>query len=150
MKNYTIYEDGNGGQLEVQSNDILTTDSLYTLAYLKMFGGNVEADTRPQSDVIELHSDWWGNDKTKPSDMWINSKTERTLKGIELSSRSLETIKQAVKQDLDSLTQFGGIEVTINIVSLNRVKITIDTTQGDNLSMIWDNTRNEVIQERWL
>jgi hypothetical protein len=147
MKNFTIYEDGNGGQLSVQSNDIVTTDALYTLAYLKMFGGNLLADTKPTSDAIELHHDWWGNNKNKPSSGWINSQTERILKGIVLNSQSVEKIKTAVEKDVESLTQFGTISVTVNILSLNNVKITIDTEQGDNLSLIWDNTKNEVIQE---
>lgn len=146
MKNYSIYDDGNGGQLTVQSNNILTTDSLHTLAYLKLFGGNLEANTKPKSDVIEIHSDWWGNDKEKQSSTWINSNTERVLRGIVLNSQSVEKIITAVKKDVESLTQFGTITVTVNIVSLNKVKIIIDTEQSDNLSMIWDSTKNEVIQ----
>lgn len=148
--NKSIYEDGNGGQLAFRNNDIMTTTSLSILAYLAMFSGNVEANTKPLSDVVELHYDWWGNDKSKQSDTWINSNTERILTGIALNSQSLEKIKQAIEKDTEFLSQYGTVIITVIIVSLSRVKITIETNQDDNMSLIWDSTKNEIIESQWL
>lgn len=148
--NKAIYEDGNGGQLSFRNNDIMTTKSLSVLAYLAMFGGSREGNTKPLSDAIELHYDWWGNNKNRQSSTWINSNTERVLSGIVLNSRSLEKIRQAIEKDTEKLTQFGTLNITVNIVTLNRVKIIIEVQQGDSLSLIWDNSRNEIIESQWL
>lgn len=150
MLNKTIYEDGNGGQLEFANNDILTTDGLLILAYIAMFGGNREASTKPESDVIELNFDWWGNDKSNQSNTWINSETEKALIGATLNSQGLETIKQAIKSDVSFLEDFGELDIVVQIIGLNQLKITISLNQQDNLSLIWDSTRNEIIQNRWL
>lgn len=147
MLNKTIYEDGNGGQLYIESNDIATTDSLYVLAYLAMFGGNREADTKPSSDVVELNFDWWGNDKDKSSFTWINSKTERTLQGLALNSQAVEKVKQAVKSDLSFLSGYGELTIDVSITSVNRLKINITLNQNENVSLIWDSTRQEVIKK---
>lgn len=148
--NKSIYEDGNGGQLAFRNNDIMTTTSLSIQAYLAMFSGNVEADTKSLSDVVELHYDWWGNDKLKQSTTWVNSNTERILTGIALNSQSLEKIKQAIEKDTQFLSQYGTVIITVIIVSLSRVKITIETNQDDNMSLIWDSTKNEIIESQWL
>jgi hypothetical protein len=150
MLNTTIYEDGNGGQLAIRNNDIATTNSLFMIAYISMFGGNREASTKPLSDSQELNYDWWGNDKNEQSSNWINSETERTLTGISLNSQSIERIKQAVKTDVDILKEYGELNVDVNIISINRVKITITLNQSDNLSIIWDVSNNEIISELWL
>lgn len=148
--NKSIYEDGNGGQLAFRNNDVMMTTSLSILAYLAMFSGNIKANTKPLSDVVELHYDWWGNNKSKPSSTWINSNTERTLTGITMNSQSLEKIKQAVKKDTQFLSEYGEVIITVIIVSLNSVKITIETNQDDNLTLIWDSTKNEIIESQWL
>lgn len=150
MLNRTIYEDGNGGQLLQRNNDIATTDSLAILAYLAMFGGNKDASTKPLSDEQKLNYDWWGNYKEEKSETWINSETEKILTGIVLNSRSIETITQAVKKDTSKLQQYGEIEIEVNIVSLNRVRIKIITSQGDDFTIVWDNTKNEIVEEIWL
>lgn len=146
MLNKTIYEDGNGGQLLIESNDIATTESLYMLAYTAMFGGNINGDTEPKSDVVQLHYDWWGNNKDLSSSTWINSKTERTLRGLALNSQAIEKIKQAVKSDVSFLQEYGTIAIDVAITSINTVNIDITLNQGDNVSFIWDSNRQEVIK----
>lgn len=145
--NKTIYDDGNGGQLAIRNNDILTTSSLFTLAYLAMFGGNKLSNTVAEISQNELQYDWWGNYRSTPSSAWINSSTERVLTGIELNSQTIESIKQAVTEDVRFLSDFGELTVNVNIVSLNRVKISVTLNQEDIISIIWDNTINEVIEQ---
>ena len=150
MNNYSIYESGDGGQLFIQNNNIQKTSALYVAVYLKLFGGNVEASTTSNDLSGELRSDWWGNDITQPSSTWINSETERVLKGISLTPAAIVEIEQAVLKDLEGLKEFGDIEVGVNFPSLNRVniKITIRQVSEDvEILVVWDNTKNEVVQE---
>ena len=152
MINESIYEDGNGGQLLLQNNDIGQTESLATLAYLKMFGGNKASSTTKDNVVNELSTDWWGNYKTDPSDKWINSETERLLQGLALTSGSRIDLENAVKRDLKSLEQYGKIEVTVTFPRINTVKIDIviiepSRKNSTRLVLIWDATRKEMIEQ---
>jgi len=155
MLNNTLFEDGNGGQLVLRNNEILQTRSLATLAYILMFGGNVNASTQKENAPGELKYDWWGNDPNLPSETWINSKTEKTLRGIELTSSTRFTIQQAVQDDIASLSQYGETSVDVSFVSLNRVKIVITISEpsivnDSRLTLVWDATRNEIIEKNIL
>lgn len=152
MQNESLYEDGNGGQLFLRNFEIIQTEGLATLAYLKMFGGNVEANTKKENLPGEILEDWWGNNPTDNSSKWINSNTERILRGVELTNQNLANIKEAVKKDLKSLEVYGKIEINISYPLLNTVKINIqikEPTKKDSNSLIllWDATRNEVIEQ---
>ena len=152
MINESIYEDGNGGQLLLKNNNIAQTSSIYTLAYLKMFGGNIEASTVKNNVVGAIRNDWWGNDVNENSSEWINSETERTLKGIALTTKNIYRIQQAVKKDLKSLEEFGAIEISITYPDINRVSIEIlikepERKDNNRLIVIWDNTKNEIVNQ---
>lgn len=153
MVNETIYEDGNGGQLYLKNNDIARTDSLYHLAYLEMFSGNVEADTLNENNPGELRLDWWGNDQTENSSTWINSQTERVLRNVELGSRSLARIRQAVENDIEDLAVYGETEVTVTLPAVNKVSIKVSIKepgkkQANTLILIWDSTKREIIEQK--
>lgn len=155
MKNDTIYEDGNGGQLALRNNEILQTDSLATLSYLLMFGGNVESETQKENAPGELKFDWWGNNPSFESSTWINSRTEKTLRGIEISNSSRFTIQDAVKVDVKRLEQYGKVTVEVLFPTLNRVKINITIIEPsikkqERLSIVWDASRNEIIEKNIL
>lgn len=152
MLNFSLYEDGNGGQLVLRNNEIIQSSSLATLAYIAMFGGNIEAETQKENAPGELKFDWWGNDSNKPSTTWINSQTERTLRGIDLSSSSLFAIQQAVENDVKQLDEFGDVIVDVTFPGLNKIKIVITITEpsikkNTRLSLVWDATRNEIIEK---
>lgn len=150
--NETIYEDGNGGQLYNQNNDIVRTESLFTLAYLQLFSGNKEESTVKNRNVGGFNGDWWANDKSESSDKWINSETERTLRGIELSGSSIAKIKQSVVKDTKELEQYGEVEVSVTLPRINAVKIEIKIKEpskkdSNTLIFIWDATKKEVIEQ---
>lgn len=152
MINKSIYESGEGGQPLIQNNDIKLTRSLSTLVYYALFAGNVEGDTSKNTAPGELHTGWWGNDVTKNSINWINSETERLLKGISLSPRTRILIEQAVIKDTDKLKVYGRVDVNVTLPSLNRVSIRVTITEpeaatGKSLLVIWDATRNEVVEQ---
>lgn len=152
MLNNSIFEDGNGGQLVLRDNEIIQTSSIATLAYLAMFGGNVEAETQKENATGELKYDWWGNDPNKPSSTWINSRSEKVLRGIEISSSSRYRIIEAVKYDTKVLEQYGSVNIDVTFPDLNNVKIVITISEpsikkDQSLSLVWDATRNEVIEK---
>lgn len=153
--NKSIYEDGNGGQTIQRNNEIVQTRGLGILAYLEMFGGNVEAETQKENNPGELHLDWWGNDSNLNSDTWINSRTEKVLRGIELSSSSIYTIKSAIQYDLKNLERYGKITINVTLPSLNTVKIDITIEEPSKkteqrLTIVWNATRNEIIEKNIL
>jgi hypothetical protein len=151
MLNFTLYENGNGGQLILANNEILHTRSLATLAYLKMFGGSVEANTVIDNPEASLRFDWWGNDPAQNSGSWINSNTERTLQGIPLNTANLFVIKKAVEKDVEILKKYGDVTVSVTYPEINQVKIVVTITEQPNeassLAIIWDASRNEVVQK---
>ena len=152
MVNEAIYEDGNGGQIYPLNNDIARTESLYVLAYLEMFGGNVGANTTRENNAGELRQDWWGNDSNANSETWVNSETERVLKGSELSSSSIARIRQAVVNDTKSLKQYGKVEVAVSLPRVNTVQIKVIIREprkkdSNALILIWDATKQEIIEQ---
>ena len=152
MLNFTLYEDGNGGQLVLRNNEIAQTRSLATLAYLKMFGGNVLEKTKKENNTAELRTDWWANDPVDNSEKWINSETEKVLQGIEISSSSRYTIEQAVKNDVESLETFGSVDVFVAFPGPNDIRITITITEpnaksSSRLNVTWDASKNEIIEK---
>lgn len=152
MLNNTLFEDGNGGQLVLRNNEIVQTRSLATLAYILMFGGNIESETQKENSPGELKFDWWGNDPNKPSSTWINSRTERVLRGVDISSSSRFTIQRAVESDVKSLNKYGEVSVIVSFVSLNKISIEITISEpnikkDNRLTLVWDATRNEIIEK---
>lgn len=152
MINDTLIEDGNGGALFIKNNDIQQTDSLYTLVYLALFGGNVEENTVKDIVTGELNFDWWGNDKNEPAENWVNSETEKLLRNIALTSRTRFDIIQAVKNDTKKLEKFGKIEIEVTYPEINRVEIIVtirepNVKESNRLILIWDNTKREIIEK---
>ena len=150
--NFTLYEDGNGGQMVLRNNEIIHTRSIATLAYLKMFAGNVSEKTRKENNTGELRSDWWANDPVDNSEKWINSETEKVLRGIVISSSSRFDIEQAVKNDVKDLEGLGSVDVSVTFPSPNYVRIIITITEpnaksSNRLIVTWDASRNEIIEK---
>jgi phage gp46-like protein len=151
MKDLLLYETGSGGDFKVLSNDLALTSNLSQIAYLCLFGGNVEQITTDQILPNEERSDWWGNSlffKDKKTKMF-NSLTEKTLKEVVLNSRGRMQVIQAVKEDLSVLSSIANIFVDVAFDAkkiIIFVKLTKPETQEEkNLKAIWDTFRNEVI-----
>lgn len=149
MKNFSIYEDGNGGELEVSNNSVRTVDSFYQAIYVKLFGGNVEAITKRENKVGDFRFDWWGNDAKGDSDLWINSETEKALRGVPLVEKSRRDVESAVKRDLASLDLGSEFTVYVLFKEANRILIVIEITEpeGTEFSFVWDATKNELIEQ---
>ena len=149
MLNTLLYEDGSGGSLSLKGNDIETTRSLFTMFYIALFGGNVEADSKQDKDTSVFNESWWGNSIQLNGNKFINSKTERTLKGATQTSKDITDIKKAVKADLKRFEYLGKLTVDVTYPKLNWVEIDITIEQESNestVSITWNATRTEPIE----
>lgn len=127
-----IVESGNGGELQRRGNDLAVVNSIENVPYLSMFGGNVEAST--ESKPTQLNSqDWWGNSllmKDQPS-IQFNSLTERILQVVNITSGGRQTIEDAIKLDLKELAAIAIVEVSVFVISDDRLDVTIKIKQND-------------------
>lgn len=150
MQNISLYENGNGGAVEFKRNNIQLTNSLYTAIYIKLFGGNIGSSTELNRIAGEYTKGWWGNKVSDGKENWINSETERTLRGIDTTPRSLQKIKNSAEKDLESLSKFGDITVEVSMPQLNRVSINIQVKEiigESSITFTWDSMRKEVIEQ---
>jgi len=150
-KDFSIYESGNGGELVINNNDIVLSETLFNQVYLALFGGNIEAVTRGDEPINEERLDYWQNSLfygENPAKQ-MNSETEALMANLELNSSGRLKLIQAVKNDLSYLSQLATITVDVFFTSENRVEILIKFDKSDNssdvFSFVYDNSRNEVI-----
>jgi hypothetical protein len=116
-----IYEDGNGGELVVRANDLVTITGYENAPYLSMFGG----------------SDWALNYLVPDSP--YESKTEETLRNTPLTSSGRLKIQDAMISDLSFLNDIEGTKwsVDVTIVGVNRLSAVI-TINGQQFNYSWD------------
>ena len=153
MIDLTIYESGNGGELQLLKNDLAQTDSFFNMVYLALFGGNVEASTTGNEIETELRLDWWGNALlfADNAELQFNSDTERTLNNITINSEGRNTIESAVKKDLLFLSNFAACDVIVSLETVDRVSIYVTLQEPDNIEeknyqFIWDASKSELIE----
>lgn len=151
-KDIALYESGSGGELLVLNNDISLVETLYQQVYLRLFGGNVEANTTGTEIEGQQRNDWWGNALlfSNRKDKQFNSNTERVLDNVTLNTAGRIDIKRAVESDLNNLSNIADIIVNIVILSHNKVEISVllqkpEDIEDKILQFIWDNARKEVI-----
>lgn len=148
-----VIENGDGGDLIKNLNDMSVIYGLENFVYLALFGGNVEMDTPTSRIATQQAFDFWGNSLLMPNDSSIqfNSKTERALNTIALSSSGRKLIEQAVKDDLQFMSDFANVQVNVSITGVDQVEIKVKLQQPNNLQkqefiFIWDATKQELIQ----
>jgi len=154
-KDILLYESGSGGEMSIASNDLVMGENLYQQVYLALFGGNVEANTKPDILFNEERFDWWGNAlffKDKPTRQF-NSNTERTLLDVVLNSSGRLRIIQAVNDDLAYLSELLNSTVDVEFFNENKIRIIVmfsPKTNQENkvLQLVYDNAKNELIIEK--
>jgi hypothetical protein len=126
MFDLAIVETGSGGDIQILGNDLAVVTGIENMAYLGMFGGNIEQST-VDNVTNEFSKDWWGNNLLMKSDpsIQMNSTVERTLNNTPLTSSGRLTIENAIKYDLIFLEKVIGtkIEVSVFIISDDRVDV---------------------------
>lgn len=153
MADLLIIETGNGGDVVLLGNDLVTIEGFQNMPYIGMFGGNVEQSTvqNTTSTSGQQSFDWWGNSLLMFNQPVIqyNSILERTLKDIAITSSAREKIKRAVMDDLRFIQAFAELTVEVSIVGIDRILILIRIQEPTNLqsnefTYIWNSTNNEL------
>lgn len=118
-----ILETGNGGDVTMNGNDLAVFEQDENEIYLRMFGGNIEADTKVNRLPGEKDNSFWGNKLLFNNDPTIsfNSLTERALNNTPLTSAGRALIENAIKKDLSGL----NTTVSVQIVSTDRINVTV-------------------------
>lgn len=154
-KDILLFETGNGGDLLVLNNDLSLVETLFQQVYLRLFGGNVEANTTGNEIEGQQREDWWANSLffNNKKDKQFNSNTERVLDNVTLNTSGRIDIARAVETDLEGLKNIA--DISINVVILSHIKLKIEIRlqkpggiEDKILQFIWDNARKEVIIDR--
>ncbi len=146
-----LIEQGDGGELIKTTNDLSVIYGFENEVYIALFGGNVAEDTTQKRDPLELDLSFWGNNLLHPNDKSVqfNSKTERGINNIPLTSAGRALIEQAVKDDLNYLTAIGSVNVNVSIIGVDKIEIDVQlqqpATSAQNFSYVWDATKQELI-----
>lgn len=146
-----VIETGNGGDVFIKGADLALAWGFINMPYLALFGGNVEANSSAKRLATEQDHSWWGNMLLEPNNpkVQFNSNTERTLKSVALNSSGRLLIEQAVKKDLEFMSAFAQVTVSVDIITVDTVRIGIKIQEPDNLQekeyiYIWDGTLRDL------
>ena len=149
-----MIETGNGGDIELDGNDLIMIGGLQNMPYIAMFGGNVDAATQGEKVDGELALDYWANNLLMPQDLAIqyNSELERWLKTISINPAGRIQLQRSVERDLAFMQVFAIVSVQVLLKSADRIKIIITIQEPDNLQsnelvFIWDATEAELTIE---
>lgn len=133
-----IIETGNGGDVQLNGNDLAIVKGIENMPYLGMFGGNVEAVTK--NKVVDAQSfDWWANSLFMLSNQSIqlNSTVEKTLNSVALNSAGRVLIENAIKEDLKFLSDQGvTVQVDVIIYSVDRINVKLRISQLDGTQKV--------------
>lgn len=145
-----LIETYNGGDIVLKGNDIEMISGFQNMPYIGMFGGNRNQSTTGPK-VTEQAFDFWGNNLFNPNsqDVWFNSLTEQMLNITSLTSQGRLEIEQTVKKDIDFLTKFATVTVSVQLVSVDTVIITIEVQEpniksSETFTYIWSATQSEL------
>lgn len=153
MSDLKLIETGSGGDVCFDGRDLIVIEGFENMPYLGWFGGNIESNTQEFQDGEERF-DWWGNEllMAQNSKIQFNSDLERLLLNIALTSSSILQLDETIKSDLSFMSDFSNIEVSTNILSVDKLKISTKLKEPNNLESkefvyIWDATKKELIKE---
>jgi hypothetical protein len=154
MADLYIYETYDGGDSVLVGNDLKMTNGLHNFPYFGLFGGNPEQNTKQNRQTGEIALDWWGNSLLEPITPlnWINSRLEKTLETIALTSANRFNLINTVKSDLKFLKEFVTIEVDVRYTGVDEVLIQIKLIEPETLTeniyiFIWNSTEQELKSE---
>lgn len=145
-----LIENGDGGDLVLVGNDIKTIGGFENMIYIALFGGNPGYSTAG-AKVDEQIFDYWGNFMLHPGEnkVWFNSTLEYLLENSAITSGNRIKLEQAVLSDLSFMTAFAKISATVELIGVDRVRITVTVLQpeiqnSNEFSYIWNATAQEI------
>ena len=146
-----LIETGNGGDLVKKSKDLNVINGFQNMPYLGMFGGNPGFATPVDRPENSQAFDWWGNNLLLKNDenTQFNSLTEEVLTKVALNSSGAALIEQSIKEDLKFMNEFANVDISVSIISDDRIAIGIVLIEPDNEQnkasvFIWNSTNEEL------
>ena len=125
MNDILIFESGDGGELQLISNDLATVDSLTNQVYIALFGGG--------------GADWFGNDPDIAIDQ--NSTFGMVLKSVALDASGLQKLENAARADLSYLSDFS---VECSLIAPTKLKISVVISENV-ITFVWSENNIEII-----
>jgi hypothetical protein len=121
-----LLETGDGGDFTVNGNDLAVFYQDENEIYLRLFGGNKEADSKKNRRSGDQDLSYWANGILFNHDPAIcfNSLTERTLDRTPITSQGIGTIENAIKKDLQGLP----VIISVQMISDDRLRVTMKHT----------------------
>lgn len=146
-----MQESGDGGDLVLKGNTVTLAHAFQNMPYLGMFGGNVEASTTGPKQPGEQAHDYWGNYllMSQSPELQFNSNFERSTYTTAISSAGRIQLERAVEEDIEFMTVFSELTVSVSIIDVDRIKIFINIQEPENLQStdfvyIWDKAKQEL------
>lgn len=127
--NFKIEENGDGGDMVLESNDLQIDSGMSTAIYLQLFGDD--------------GTGWWGNDLFD-TDVTVSSETEAALYDNTTTESGLENIKIAVENDLSNLSELGTFVVSVTSDGYDKITIAISVDDIGSLQYVWNATKQEL------
>lgn len=144
----------NGGDLFKLGRDLAVNYSFENMPYLALFGGNPGFPTPGGINNAEQNFDWWANSLLFSQDpgQQFNSLTEQRLMEVALNSSGRVQIEEAVKKDLAFMKEFADLQISVSIISDDKIRIDILIRKPDNLQdkrfiFIWDKLKADLVSE---
>ena len=145
-----MYETLSGGDYCVGDSGILLDNSLNTVVYLALYGGNylavTEIDRKPPG---AYYQDYWGNCSVlNDSTEQFNSEFERTVAENPINSGNLIKYESAAETDTEFLVENGyaeSVEAVASIITTGKLRIDItinqlSSSEPESISFVWDET----------
>lgn len=147
-----LIETGNGGDIVKNKTDLQVIQGFQNMPYLALFGGNPNNSTPVERPENSQAFDWWGNNllfRDNP-EFQFNSLTEQALMDVSVSSSGVAKIQESVEKDLEFMKAFADLQVSVSIISDDRIEIKVEIDQPDNeqnkeFVFIWDATEQEIV-----
>lgn len=156
MKDFGLWETGNGGDISILNKDIEIVSSLSNQVYIALFGGNVGYVTRNDFAENQQRLDFWGNSIFYKSNSakQFNSLTENFIQNSVISSKFRGELISCVKKDLEYLDSVFVTDVNV-FIDVNSITIQVsifgkDNSLVKNIEIVWDTLRKQVITLRTL
>lgn len=117
MADVHLFNTPDGGDVTVHEGDLELSPGLETMAYLCLFGGNVE-DSSLENDPLS----WWGNIDEA---VQYRSRTQFLLAGLPVTSGNLQQLQRAAEFDLNTFVTEGvatSVAVEVTLANRNHVR----------------------------
>ncbi len=140
--------------LDRRDDGILLDNSIKTICYILLFGGNLEGNTEiDRKPRGVLYPDYWGNvDFLNDETQQFNSEFEKQLAHTPINSGNLIEFEGAAEVDLQRLVTQGLVQsvdadAIIEDVGKLRIDITVkqpSQTEPETFSFVWNETLQKV------